>query len=86
MWHDFHTVDGRDFLKQPNSFGLMMNVDWFQPFNTQLVLEFWPTDKSVADEPLRVPSGSTSRSPLEAGRVSMASESESPTDAWAGLW
>ena len=51
-----------------------------------LIIEFWPTDKSVADEPLCVTSGSTSRSPLEAGRVSMALESESPTDAWAGLW
>ena len=32
VWHDFQTVYGRDFLKQPNCFALMMNVDWFQPF------------------------------------------------------
>ena len=32
IWKEFQTVDGRDFLKQKNSYGLMMNVDWFQPF------------------------------------------------------
>ena len=25
-------VNGRDFLSRRYSFGLMMNVDWFQPF------------------------------------------------------
>ena len=39
----------------------------------------------MADEPLRVTLGSTSQSLLGAGTVSMASESESTTDAWAGL-
>lgn len=32
VWHDFQCVGGRDFLKQPNAFALMLNVDWFQPF------------------------------------------------------
>ena len=50
-------------------------------------LEFWPADKSVADEPLRIPSGSASCSPLGAGRVSTASESESSAHvAWAEAW
>ena len=41
--------------------------------------------KSMADESLRVTSDSTCWSPLGAGGVSMASESESPTDALARL-
>lgn len=32
IWTDFQVVKGREFLKQPNNFGLMMNIDWFQPF------------------------------------------------------
>ena len=32
VWNDFLNVQGRDFLSQPHSFGLMMNIDWFQPF------------------------------------------------------
>ena len=51
-----------------------------------LELEFWPADNSVADEPLRIPSGSTSRSPFGAGRVSVASESESSARACVGAW
>ena len=49
-------------------------------------LEFWPADNSVADESLCIPSGSASRSPLGAGRVSVASESESSACAWVGAW
>ena len=32
VWNDFQVVNGRDFLSRPHSFGLMMNIDWFQPF------------------------------------------------------
>lgn len=32
VWKEFQTVNERDFLKQPYSYGLMMNVDCFQPF------------------------------------------------------
>ena len=40
----------------------------------------------MADEPLRIPSGSASRSPFGAGRVSVASESESSARACVGAW
>ena len=40
----------------------------------------------MADEPFRILSGSASHSPLGAGRVSMASESESSARAWAELF
>lgn len=32
VWEEFQCFDGRAFLKQENSFGFMMNIDWFQPF------------------------------------------------------
>ena len=32
VWKDFQVVCGRDFFNQPHNFGLMMNIDWFQPF------------------------------------------------------
>jgi hypothetical protein len=32
VWHHFQSVNGRDFLSRPCSFGLMTNIDWFQPF------------------------------------------------------
>ena len=32
VWCDFQVVNGRDLLSQPHSFGLTMNIDWFQPF------------------------------------------------------
>ena len=28
VWNDFLNVQGPDFLSQPHSFGLMMNIDW----------------------------------------------------------
>lgn len=31
VWKDFQTVNGEPFLSAPNNFGLMLNVDWFQP-------------------------------------------------------
>lgn len=31
IWKDFQVVDGEHFLSAPNNFGLMLNVDWFQP-------------------------------------------------------
>lgn len=31
VWREFQFVDGEPFLAAPNSFGLMLNVDWFQP-------------------------------------------------------
>lgn len=32
VWKDFQIFDGRNFFNQPHNFGLMMNIDWFQPF------------------------------------------------------
>lgn len=32
MWRRFMNVDGHAFLSQPNSIGLMLNFDFFQPF------------------------------------------------------
>ena len=31
VWKEFQYVDGEPFLAVPNNFGLMLNVDWFQP-------------------------------------------------------
>ena len=32
IWKQFLEVDGKPFLREPNSIVLMLNVDWFQPF------------------------------------------------------
>ena len=32
IWKDFINYEGVPFLSQPLSFGLMINVDWFQPY------------------------------------------------------
>ena len=32
VWKSFHRWNNRDFLSLPRSYGLMLNVDWFQPF------------------------------------------------------
>lgn len=32
IWKDFLYFDGAPFLSEPFTFGLMINVDWFQPF------------------------------------------------------
>ena len=32
VWKDFQEHDGRSFLSASNNFALMLNVDWFQPF------------------------------------------------------
>ena len=32
IWKEFQTVDGCPFLSVPYSYGLLMNIDWFQPF------------------------------------------------------
>ncbi|XP_030600828.1 uncharacterized protein LOC115790939 [Archocentrus centrarchus] len=32
VWHDYQYVDGQPFLAEPNNLALMLNVDWFQPF------------------------------------------------------
>ena len=31
VWKEFQYVDREPFLAIPNNFGLMLNVDWFQP-------------------------------------------------------
>ena len=31
IWKELQNVDGEPFLSSPNNFGLMLNVDWFQP-------------------------------------------------------
>lgn len=31
IWRDFQVVEDEPFLSVPNNFGLMMNIDWFQP-------------------------------------------------------
>ena len=32
VWKDFQTYEGTPFLSEPLTFGLMINLDWFQPF------------------------------------------------------
>ncbi|MES9883515.1 MAG: hypothetical protein ABW185_21860 [Sedimenticola sp.] len=32
VWQSFQTVGGHSFLSNPFSYGLQLNVDWFQPF------------------------------------------------------
>ncbi|KAL2086233.1 hypothetical protein ACEWY4_017292 [Coilia grayii] len=32
VWKDFNTVSGQPFLQIPGNLGLMLNVDWFQPY------------------------------------------------------
>lgn len=32
IWRDFQTYDGKPFLSCKLSYGLMLNIDWFQPF------------------------------------------------------
>ena len=32
IWKQFLEVDGKPFLREPNSIALMLSVDWFQPF------------------------------------------------------
>ena len=33
VWQQFLTYKGRPFLSDPHNIGLMLNCDWFQPFN-----------------------------------------------------
>ena len=33
IWRDFQQFNDKPFLSEPLAFGLMMNVDWFQPFD-----------------------------------------------------
>ena len=32
LWKEFMKVNDSDFLSQPNSYGVMLNVDFFQPY------------------------------------------------------
>ena len=32
VWKEFMSINGRDFLSEPNNFCFMLNIDWFQPF------------------------------------------------------
>ena len=32
VWNRFQNVSGRPFLELPNSLGLILNVDWFNPY------------------------------------------------------
>ena len=32
IWKDFHSVQGQAFLSEQNNLGLILNVDWFRPF------------------------------------------------------
>ena len=32
VWRDFQSYEGSPFLSEPFTFGLAINVDWFQPF------------------------------------------------------
>ena len=33
IWKDFHSIDGSPFLSLPNNLCLMLNVDWFNPYD-----------------------------------------------------
>ena len=42
VWKSFLTVDGKDFLKSRYSIGLLISVDWFQPYKHVVwVLFIW---------------------------------------------
>ena len=32
VWKEFERIDGKDFLARSNNYGVMLNVDWFQPY------------------------------------------------------
>ena len=32
VWNRFQNVSGRPFLELPNSLGLILNIDWFNPY------------------------------------------------------
>lgn len=32
IWSDFQSVNGQAFLSEPNYYGLLLNIDWLQPF------------------------------------------------------
>ena len=32
IWKEFQSVDGHGFLSSPNNYGLLLNIDWFKPF------------------------------------------------------
>ena len=32
VWTEFQQYEGKPFLSQPYTFGLMLNIDWFKPF------------------------------------------------------
>lgn len=34
VWKDFQVVSGQPFLSGPYGLGLMVNVDWYQPYTT----------------------------------------------------
>ena len=36
IWKDFLQVSGHPFLSAPHCFGLMLNIDWFQPFKHRI--------------------------------------------------
>lgn len=33
IWKELHSVEGKPFLSQPNNLCLMLNVDWFNPYD-----------------------------------------------------
>ena len=36
IWKKFMNIEGRPFLSHPYKLGLMLNCDWFQPFNLSM--------------------------------------------------
>ena len=38
VWSEFSSVVGRPFLSQPNNLCLMLNIDWFNPYDEHLIL------------------------------------------------
>lgn len=32
VWKEYQQFNNEPFLSEPNSFGLMLNIDWFCPF------------------------------------------------------
>ena len=32
IWKEFQSVDGHGFLSSPNNYDLLLNIDWFKPF------------------------------------------------------
>ena len=43
IWRDFQCYEGKPFLGEPFTYGLMLNIDWFQP--CKLWRKYWAKNR-----------------------------------------